>query len=41
MGVAGELSLESGPLQMHQNIQVLESFHIYHIEHLNTKTITI
>ena len=31
MGVAGELSLESGPLQLHQNIQVLgESSHISH-----------
>ena len=29
MGVAGELSLESGPLQLHQNIQVFgESSHI-------------
>ena len=31
MGVAGELSLESGPLQLHQNVQVFgESLHISH-----------
>ena len=41
MGVAGEISLDSGPLQLHQNIQVFGGLHIYHIEHLNTKTITI
>ena len=29
MGVAGELSLESGPLQLHQNVQDFgESSHI-------------
>ena len=36
MGVAGELSLESGPLQLHQNIQVFGD-----IKHLNTETVTI
>ena len=31
MGVAGEISLDSGPLQLHQNIQVFgESLHISH-----------
>ena len=31
MGVAGEISLDSGPLQLHQNIQVFgESSHISH-----------
>ena len=31
MGVAGEISLDSGPLQLHQNIQVFgESSHITH-----------
>ena len=42
MGVAGEISPDSGPLQLHQNIQVFgESLYIYHIEHFNTQTITI
>ena len=31
MGVAGEISLDYGPLQLHQNIQVLgECLHISH-----------
>ena len=31
MGVAGEISLDSGPLQLHQNIQVFGgSSHISH-----------
>ena len=31
MGVAGEISLDSGPLQLHQNIQVFGgSLHISH-----------
>ena len=41
MGVAGEISLDSGPLQLHQNIQVFGgSSHISH-KTFKHKTITI
>ena len=41
MGVAGEISLDSGPLQLHQNIQVFgESSHktFKHKDNHNLKT---
>ena len=41
MGVVVECSLESGPPQLHQTSGPLESFCIYIIKHLYTKTITI